>query len=117
LSNPTPNEGLLLKERASFFTRAKSDLVLAVALIHHLCIAKNISIASFLQSLAILGDYAITEFVPKTDSNVQLMLKNRKDIFANYTQTYFETEIKELFDIMQQHTLENGRILYLLRKK
>jgi SAM-dependent methyltransferase len=117
LSSPTPAEGLLLAERDSFFTRAKSDLVVAVALIHHLCIAKNIPITSFLQSLAVLGDYAITEFVPKTDSNVQLMLKNRKDVFANYTQMHFETEAKKIFDIMQQHTLQNGRILYLLRKK
>lgn len=117
LSSPTPAEGLLLNERDSFFTRAKSDLVLAVALIHHLCIAKNIPIASFLQSLALLGAYAITEFVPKTDSNVQLMLKLRKDIFADYTQTHFEAEAKKIFDIQQQHTLENGRILYLLKKK
>ncbi len=117
LSSPTPNEGLLLKERASFFTRAKSDLVVAVALIHHLCIAKNLPISAFLQSMAALGNYAITEFVPKSDSNVQLMLKNRKDIFTSYTQANFETEAKQLFDIMQQHILQNGRILYLLRKK
>ncbi len=117
ITDPTPATGLLNKERESFLQRGSYDLVIGFALIHHICIAKNIPLAYFVSSLAAMGRYIITEFVPKSDSNVQLMLKNREDIFDNYTQAHFEAEVNTRCRIMQQHQLNNGRILYLLEVK
>src|SRR5205814_7950689 len=44
VANPTPSIGLNNAERKSFLERVNVDLALALALVHHLAIGKNIPI-------------------------------------------------------------------------
>ena len=108
---------MLNAEHPAFLKRKTYDLVVAVALIHHICIAKNYPFAYFLDTLASLGKYVITEFVPKTDANVKLMLKNREDVFDGYTIAQFEQALYTSFEVIQKDELSNGRTLYLLKRK
>lgn len=85
LSNPSPSLGWHNTERPSFVKRCSVDMVMALALIHHLCIGNNISLDMCARLLADLGDNLILEFVPKEDSQVQRMLSTREDIFPDYT--------------------------------
>ena len=48
LSNPSPSQGWLELERMSFKNRFKTDSLIALALIHHLAITKNIPINQIL---------------------------------------------------------------------
>ena len=81
LTNPTADLGWAHQERKSLERRGPSDLAMALALVHHLCISKNIPFSMIGSYLAKICKSLIIEFVPKEDSKVQILLRNRKDIF------------------------------------
>jgi hypothetical protein len=118
LSNPAPAIGWGNEERASFFKRSKYDMVMALALIHHLAISNNLpfhKIASFLKENA---QWLIIEFVPKNDSQVQILLKTREDIFNQYSEDVFEMEFSRYFEIIDSRPIPGSeRKLYLMKRK
>ncbi len=90
LSNPTPAFGVNNRERASFLQRAKGELVLALALVHHLCIGKNMQFDQVADFMAGVGKRLLIEWVPKEDPKVQVLLQGKKDIYEQYTNEAFE---------------------------
>ena len=98
-ANPSPAIGFNNKERSAFLKRAEFDLVIALAVVHHLAISKNIPLTTIAQSFQGLGKKLVIEFVPKDDDKVKLLLQNRKDIFTNYNQPEFEKAFGEYFTI------------------
>ena len=117
LSKPSPAIGVNNEERDSFINRTRVDLVLALALIHHLAIGKNIPFDKIASLFHQSGHNLIIEFVPKADEKVQLMLKTKKDIYASYTEENFELVFKKYFTIQNKQPVNNtGRILYLMIK-
>lgn len=118
LTNPSPALGWANDERKSFTDRFQTDLVLALALIHHLCISNNLPFESVANYLSKLGKYLIIEFVPKNDSKVQKLLQNRKDVFTDYSQESFEMIFKKYFVILgRQKIKQSARIIYFLKRK
>jgi len=118
LTNPSPSLGWKNKERKSFTERAKVDCVLALALIHHLVISNNLPLDSISQYFASLGKYLIIEFVPKQDSNAQILLQNRKDIFDEYSKEVFEKGFCKHFQILEKKKIKDSkRELYLMKRK
>lgn len=85
LCNPSPGIGWLNAERKPFTERARCDLSLSLALIHHLCIGNNLSFDYVARFLRELGPSAVMEFVPKEDSQTQRLLRSRPDIFPDYS--------------------------------
>lgn len=117
LSNPSPSIGVNNTERLSFISRAKVDLVMALAVIHHLTIGKNIPFDKIAAFFAGLCQYLIVEFVPKQDEKIQLMLKNKKDIYHSYTEENFLVAFSIYFSILEKKPVGNsGRVLYLMKK-
>ena len=117
LSNPSPAIGINNTERQSFISRAKVDLVLALAVIHHLAIGKNIPLDKIASLFYQSGNYLLIEFVPKEDEKVQLMLTNKKDIYNNYTIEKFEMVFEKYFSIQNKQPVGNsGRTLYLMKR-
>jgi hypothetical protein len=119
LTNISPPIGWDLNERKSLIDRKNADLVMALALIHHLSISKNIPFEKLAEFFQKLGNYLIIEFVPKEDSQVQKLLSTRKDIFKNYTMEEFEKTFSKFFSIEEKQTIgkNSKRTLYLMRKK
>ncbi len=118
LTNPSPDLGWHLRERSSLLRRGPVDMVLALALIHHLAITNNTPLSSIASFLADCASSAIIEFVPKDDSQVQKLLKNREDIFSSYTQAEFEKKISQYFSIVNKTPVINSkRTIYLVVKK
>jgi hypothetical protein len=118
LTNPSPNLGWANAERTSFLERGPSDLVLALALIHHIVISNNVPLLDFASFLARLGSWVIVEFVPKEDSQVQKLLATRKDIFEDYDRKHFESSMAGEFHIEAVKEIEGTqRLLYLLKKR
>ena len=65
LSNPSPALGYMNRERPAFFERIHGDCVLGLALLHHLLVAGNLSLAAVCQMLAALTDRdLVLEYVP-----------------------------------------------------
>src|SRR5664279_3658592 len=99
LVNPSPSLGWANHERKSFTERADADLIMGLALIHHLAISNNLPFSKIAQYFSELSDRLIIEFVPKEDPKVQIMLKNRLDIFNSYSLEDFEKAFNEYFVI------------------
>jgi hypothetical protein len=118
LTNPSPGLGWVNEERSSLEERGPADLVLALALIHHLAIANNVPLPLVIDQLARLGRAAVVEFVPKEDAKVQALLRDREDIFEDYNRSSFETAAATRFTIVNREGLaDSGRTLYLLERR
>lgn len=117
LTNPSPAIGWANRERESFGQRGPVSLVLALALIHHLAIGNNVPLDRVAAFFAETAQFAIVEFVPKTDSQVQRMLASREDIFTQYDQPGFESAFGNSFEILRKEpVIGSERTLYLLRR-
>jgi ribosomal protein L11 methylase PrmA len=88
-ANPSPNQGWKEQERYGFQTRASAEAVLALAVIHHLAISRNVPLDQLLDWITRLAPRGVIEFVPKSDPMVQSLLRYREDIFPDYTKETF----------------------------
>lgn len=115
LTNPSPGIGWANQERQSLLRRGPVDVVLALALVHHLAIGNNVplpDVAAFLRQMA---RAAIVEFVPKEDPQVQRLLASREDMFPDYCAPGFESAFALEFQIVDSHALPNSkRTVYLM---
>lgn len=115
LTNPSPFLGWANQERDSFGARGPADMVLALALVHHLAISNNVPLPQLADFLASLGKWLVIEFVPKADSQVQKLLVSREDIFPSYTREGFEAAFQQKFKICEAINVhESERVLYLM---
>jgi hypothetical protein len=118
LADPSPRRGWAHRERMSLADRGPADLVMALALVHHLAIGNNVPLASLAEWLSELGRWALVEFVPKSDPQVREMLTIREDVFPGYTEDGFTDAVAEPFEIVRREPIEDsGRTLYLLRRR
>jgi ribosomal protein L11 methylase PrmA len=89
LANPTPSQGWGERERRGLTDRASADAILALALLHHLAIGRNIPLEEVVGWLVGLAPHGVIEFVPKSDPMVRRLLRMREDIFDDYTEQAF----------------------------
>jgi hypothetical protein len=118
LTNPSPAIGWHNRERESLSDRGPVEMVLALALIHHLAISNNVPFPQLADFFHEMGHWLIIEFVPKSDSQVQKLLSSRQDIFDHYNRDDFEQIFKQRFDILESSQVrESERFIYLMRRK
>lgn len=118
LTNPSPGIGWDCDERMTLSERGPVDLIMALALIHHLAISNNVPLVRISEFLASLCKWLIIEFVPKSDPKVIKLLATREDVFPDYTQQGFEESFKGQFDIQSSCKIASSeRVLYLMRSK
>ncbi len=118
LMNPSPALGWNNEERSRFAKRQQADLVMALALVHHLCIGKNLPFDMLFEGLSGLGRYLLVEFISKEDEKVRLLLQHRKDIFDQYDEAHFITAFGEFYNLLEAMEIgSTGRKLYLLENK
>jgi ribosomal protein L11 methylase PrmA len=118
VTNPDPAIGWQNQERTSLWERTNAQTVMALALIHHLCISNNIPLIMVAKWLRSICDNLIIEFVPKADEKVQILLQNRLDIFDDYTIDNFIIYFSQYFNIKKQTIIApTERILFLMSKK
>ncbi len=118
IANPTAAIGFRNQERDSFLNRVKADLVIALALTHHLNFSNNIPLdkqADFFSSLT--QKFIVIEFIPLEDEKVTIVTDRKKGEGHRYDAIYFEDVFSMRFIIHRRHTLKNRRILYLMEKK
>ena len=114
LADPSPARGWRGVERARLEDRGRPDLVLCLALIHHLSIAANVPLAEVVDWLASLGGVLVVEFATREDAMVQRLLSRKKgDAHPDYRPEVFEAALSKRFDIVRREGLELGtRTLY-----
>ena len=118
VSNPSAGIGFCNRERTPLEERSKPDMIMALALIHHLVIARNLPLAELASFFSDRAEYLIIEFVPKSDSQVQRLLLNRKDVFSDYTAEGFRSAFAAKFEILDERPiLSSERSIFLMRRK
>lgn len=116
--NPSPANGFMGTERDSLFDRGPADVVMALAIIHHLAIGRNVPLDRLAELFAKLGKHVIIEFVPKGDSKVDILLASRPDIFADYDIEHFEAAMAKHFKLVTKEPIkQTKRTLYLYKRK
>lgn len=118
LVNPSPSIGWANTERDSFYRRGPADMVLALALIHHLAIGNNVPFELQANLFKNICKWLVIEFIPKEDSNVQRLLSTREDVFTKYNQESFEEAFSKEFKIVNKKDIKHSkRVLYLMSAK
>jgi hypothetical protein len=108
LTNPSPAIGWANAERATVHDRGHPDLVLALALVHHLAISNNVPLGLVADYFAELSASLVIEFVPKSDAKVETLLATRRDVFPDYTREGFEAAFGRRFETVARDEIEGS---------
>jgi ribosomal protein L11 methylase PrmA len=118
ITNPSPGIGWANKERTDISERGSPDMIMALALIHHLFITYNCSFGMISRYFASLSGHLVIEFVPAADSQVQKLIRNREDNYDQYTLEEFEKFFLNDWDIISKNAVRGSvRIIYTLKRK
>lgn len=111
--DPSPSWGWRGRERGELVDRAKPDLVLCLALIHHVVITANVPLDEFIEWLASLTDQLVIEYVSRSDDKVETLLRNKEDKYHDYSRENLESALARHYAIRKTLPLESGnRFLY-----
>jgi hypothetical protein len=109
LVDPSPALGWRAKERRSFADRVQADLVLALALVHHLAITRTVPFDEVVGFLADLGGELVVELPDRDDPMVARLLRNKRDgLFDHYTLDAFRDALARRYDIATERSLPSG---------
>ena len=116
--NPTPAIGFRNAERSSFHERVRTGLVVALALIHHLVLGRNVPLSDIPGLLAELTTgYLIIEFIPIGDEKAQELVRSKSRFHLPYDIPYFEDCFGTHFTIEEKQVIRGTeRVLYLMKK-
>jgi hypothetical protein len=116
LADPSPGIGWRNRERPAFFDRTKPDVVLMLALVHHIAITFNVPLPEIVDWMASFGARIVVEFVHDDDVQTKRLLANKPvGLFPGYRVDVFERLLGERFTIEKQESLPSGtRTLYLV---
>lgn len=85
LANPSPPQGWRGDERRGISERLCGNGLLALALLHHLVIGRNLPLDEVVGFLVRTAPTGLIEFVPKGDPMIDVLLEFRRDIFPDYS--------------------------------
>jgi SAM-dependent methyltransferase len=117
---PTPALGWRNRELESLLVRAAGsfDLVLMLAVVHHLRVTEGVPMAEQFDAVAaITRRHLLVEFVPVTDPMFAALARGREPLYGDCQRPVFEKTLQERFQVERTHELPNGRVLYLARKR
>lgn len=119
LANPSPDQGWHGLERRGLLSRGPADLVLCLALMHHLAITENVPLPRFAEWLgAQTSSRAIVEFVPQDDPMARHLLRTRDGSARPYDEESFRAALDPHFVIETVEPLPSSdRVLYVLRRR
>jgi hypothetical protein len=119
LADPSPDQGWRGVERRSLPERGRPELVLCLALIHHMVLGANIRLGDFVDWLARLAPFLVIEFVTREDPMVQKLLRHKDaGIYDDYELVPFEAALQASFEVLARREIAGGRrILYFARSR
>ena len=119
LTNPSPDMGWAGRERDGLLARGPADLVLALALIHHLAITNNVPLGGIAALFAELcSQHLIVEWVEASDSQARRLLARHTGEVVGYDRANFRDAFSRYFTIEAEQEVEGAqRTLYLLRRR
>jgi SAM-dependent methyltransferase len=119
LTDPSPDRGWRGLERRTLEARGTPDLVLCLALIHHVAITGNVPIPAFLDWLRSLGAALVIELPLPEDPMVRRLLQAKRDgLHTDYTREHFEASLRARFTVQRSEELAGAtRVLYFAQPR
>lgn len=114
VAEPSPNLGIMNSEIENIYNRCNSELVLCLALFHHLHIFNKLSFEQIISSFSCFAtNYLIVEFIEKSDNKINLMKNNISD----YSKEKFIASINSKLTIVDYKKLDDSeRYIFLIAK-
>ena len=114
--SPVPAGGTASGPRSSI--AARPDVVMALALIHHLAFTGNQPLDNQAEFFRSLAPWLVIEFIPETDPQVRSLSARRLGVHHEYNRETFERCFGKHFSIiLAEPVTESGRTLYLMRRR
>jgi SAM-dependent methyltransferase len=114
LSDPSPGLGWRSRERLPFVERIRPDLVLCLAVVHHLALTNTVPLEEIVAFLGDFGAPLVVEFPHRDDVMAsRLLARKRTGVFDAYNQENWERALQSRFTVLVSETLPGGtRTLY-----
>jgi 2-polyprenyl-3-methyl-5-hydroxy-6-metoxy-1,4-benzoquinol methylase len=119
LARPTPAVGWQNEETSSLLHRleGQSELVLMLAVIHHLILMEQIPLDAILElAHKLTWRYLVLEWVPVEDPMFQSLMRGRDTLYGSLKEGDLLAACEGRFHTLRRQALENGRILFLFAK-
>ena len=119
ITDPSPDQGWAQQERSGLQSRGPADLVLWLALSHHLGLTRAVPPAQQAQWIASLAERAVVEFVPLQDPLAQRLVawRDPASLDQRYSRGEFESALDTHFREVQAHPLPaSDRIIYTVAR-
>jgi SAM-dependent methyltransferase len=119
LARPTPAAGWRNSESLALLPRldAQFDLVLMLAVIHHLLLMEQIPLPEILALChRLTRRHFVLEWVPAADPMFQSLLRGRDDLYGSISEADLLDACAKRFHLLDRQPLANGRILLLFEK-
>jgi 2-polyprenyl-3-methyl-5-hydroxy-6-metoxy-1,4-benzoquinol methylase len=116
LARPTPAVGWRNAESLALLSRLESqfDLVLMLAVIHHLLLMDQIPLSEILALChRLTRRHLVIEWVPVADPMFQSLLRGRDDLYGSLSEADLISACAGRFHLLDRQPLANGRILLL----
>jgi SAM-dependent methyltransferase len=113
VADPPPNRGWRGLERKGLAERGRPDLIVCLALLHHLVLGTGIPLREVVNWLAESCQNIVIEFVTRDDPMAQALLRHKDEQYPDYSLSFFEQCLGERFEVLHREPLSSGtRILY-----
>lgn len=111
LADPSPGLGWAGVERSDLLRRGRPDVVLCLAVLHHLAIGRNVPVGRVVEWLAETGAEIVLEFAELDDPMVRRLCLNKKteEIHGAYGLADLRKLLGDHFDIADEMALPSGR--------
>lgn len=119
LGNTSPAQGWRGQERKALEKRGNPEIILCLALIHHIVISANIPLDEFIAWLRDFDAEIVIEWVGPDDDMVRMLLRNRVDQYSELALENFERLVGASFDTVAAEPLKGGarKIFHLSPKR
>ena len=119
IARPTPAAGWRNREHLSLLDRlsGKFDMVLMLAVIHHLILREQLPLGHIAELAASLTrKWLILEWVPPSDPMYQEWLRGREDLYGHLSEGDLLGAFGTCFKARDRKVLGNGRVLLLMER-
>jgi SAM-dependent methyltransferase len=119
LGRPTPAVGWENTESLALLFRLEGqfDLVMMLAVIHHLILMEQIPIPAILQLChRLTTSRLVIEWVPAKDPMYESLMRGRDNLYGGLSEVDLLNACSGLFRTVSRYQLENGRILFLFER-
>jgi ribosomal protein L11 methylase PrmA len=85
VANPSPSHGWNGVERRGLLERGPADALLALSLVHHVAIGRNVPLPDVVDLLVRIAGEGVIGFVPPDDPRAAALFRGRDRLFDGYT--------------------------------